>query len=266
MRTTTALLGSALPHALLLLAAAGCARTAPAPSAAAVSPAPASATSGCAGASYLLCEDFERGALDPGTWRVDRMADKKHGTVEVSDARAARGRHALHLRIEPGDLHVTTARITQNKTFPLPGNRNSFYVRMFMWMKDRSPSRQIAFVEALQPQPFLKYMAGSRFHKPSINYCCFNGEKVDVSLVDEAVPFPVNRWVCLEYHFDGENEAVTTWYDGKLVPGASVKAWKAPRFAETSFGLEQYGDDQRQPYEAWIDEIAIDVQRIGCGG
>src|SRR5438105_2152891 len=69
-------------------------------------------TSRCAQAGVQLCEDFESGALDPGTWAVT-------GTRPVIDGlQHARGSKALHITVNGNGPSY----IKETRTFPAMNN------------------------------------------------------------------------------------------------------------------------------------------------
>ena len=85
---------------------------------------------------------------------------------------------------------------------------------------------------------------------------------------------PVNRWVCMEWEYKGNTNEMHFWQDGQLVPRLSVvghddnapETWTAPAYNRIALGWEIYSnaDSSIQSYDLWMDEVALDDQRIGC--
>ncbi|MCH2108086.1 MAG: hypothetical protein MK135_02065 [Polyangiaceae bacterium] len=84
------------------------------------------------------------------------------------------------------------------------------------------------------------------------------------------------RWLCVEWEFDGENDAMHLWLDGQPAEDLSVEGvgqgclhqkenypWSAPKFETISIGWESYQEDDSRTI--WIDDIALsNSERLGC--
>ena len=103
---------------------------------------------------------------------------------------------------------------------------------------------------------------------------------------------PAKKWACVEFLFDGNKPDVTQiWYDGVQVSyysvisyctngtgaaaGCDVTLAKANQFKSFDIGTEYYhgtsldpnmwgGDGPPTITDAFIDDVALDTQRIGC--
>jgi|GEM_PF-6439598 len=88
-----------------------------------------------------------------------------------------------------------------------------------------------------------------------------NGSPYDYTFED--------KWHCAEWHVDATNQSYQFFYDGKEVlsftNGAGVyKDSELPNaFAEVRLGWNNY---QSAPpgFTAWLDDFALDDQRVGC--
>jgi hypothetical protein len=85
---------------------------------------------------------------------------------------------------------------------------------------------------------------------------------------------PVGEWVCLEWMHKGDTSETRFWWDGVEHPslattpttphgGNSAQPFILPQFTALWLGWYEYQVTD-EPFELWIDEIAIDGQRIGC--
>jgi hypothetical protein len=83
---------------------------------------------------------------------------------------------------------------------------------------------------------------------------------------------PEGEWVCLEWLHDGDTDDALFFVDAVEHPslatssdvhGGNDVAYDLPAFESVWFGWWQYQSDP-QPFDVWIDEIAIDGERIGC--
>jgi hypothetical protein len=86
---------------------------------------------------------------------------------------------------------------------------------------------------------------------------------------------PTGRFVCVEWLFDGPNDEMRLWLDGEAIDSLTVTGsgdgcvnasagftWTAPEFASLDLGWEAYqADDAR---EAYVDDVAISLERVGC--
>ena len=52
--------------------------------------------------------------------------------------------------------------------------------------------------------------------------------------------------------------------DMTVTGGTSKGEWIAPEFSSLSFGLHHPHPEPAPSYEVWIDEIAVDAERVGC--
>jgi hypothetical protein len=89
---------------------------------------------------------------------------------------------------------------------------------------------------------------------------------------------PLRRWVCWEWMFDAGANALQLWIDtapqteidianravGGCVAGGP-RIWQGPQaFTKMIIGWEQYTTPSEVPQEAWIDDLMVGDQRIGC--
>src|SRR6185295_3360998 len=88
-----------------------------------------------------------------------------------------------------------------------------------------------------------------------------------------AVAFPEGKWSCMEWHFDGPNNAMELWLDGAQIPALTVNGtgmgcinqglmgkWVFPKFDTLRLGWEHY--QTSIPIELWVDDVALDTQKI----
>jgi hypothetical protein len=89
---------------------------------------------------------------------------------------------------------------------------------------------------------------------------------------------PLGRWACLEWEFDGVNDEMKIWIDGQAIdpltmtnPTSSTYAscappWvaSAPVFERLALGFYRGIAADGGSVEMWIDDVAIDSQRVGC--
>ena len=221
----------------------------------------------CAPGRFLLCENFEStavGAIPAGF--------TKHGNATVTADQAARGTHALKMAAAAsGERRIYTdgqklgsghwGRIFYRVELPVPtvfvhstmvalygvgpvnGNEE---VRVVDTVKNENGKHQ--FLYNVQP-------SGAEFAKGSPYNWTFDG-----------------NWHCAEWHIDAPTQSYSIYidraevtsitinngagnYDGSDIPSA---------FSDVRIGWNNY-QSAAPGFVAYIDEVALDVNRIGCG-
>jgi hypothetical protein len=234
----------------------------------------------CAGAGVQLCEDFESGSLDASTWTVLGANKPAIGTEQ-----AARGSHALHLKVSGGGLSA----IREAKTFPAA--KNSYYGRAFVYFTSL-PQVTSGFnyshwtiIGATGSQVSGEIRVGGQLQGGANHWGVgtdsgsapggtgdWTNSDRDPSAKPEAVP--TAQWLCIEWLHDGEHNETRFWWDGVEHPSLHTEAstphggnssvpYVLPKFQQVWLGWQEY-QSSSQTFELWLDEIAIDGARIGC--
>src|SRR5690606_20243872 len=84
---------------------------------------------------------------------------------------------------------------------------------------------------------------------------------------------PENEWTCLEWEHKGSTNETRFFVDGVEHPslytsatdhgGNQAEDYILPTMTSFWFGWWQYQADP-EPFDVWIDEVALDDERIGC--
>ena len=230
----------------------------------------------CAQADVLLCEGFESGTLDTHTWTVA-------GTAPVIDTvHAARGSRALHITKAGSGASY----ISETKTFP--AENNTYFGRVFAYFNQLPAAPGMTYAH-------WTFVAGSGTGIPgeirlsgqlsnTVNHFgvgtdsgTFDGGTGDWTSSDEdpmksPLPVPTGSWVCIEWMHKGDtNETRFYWdavehpslYTSATIHGGNTNPYVLPQFERVWLGWQEY-QASTEPFEMWIDEIAIDKARIGC--
>ena len=216
-----------------------------------------------------LCESFEDVPVgsppNPALWTTDPgiIVDDLHPALD--------GKKSLH--IPP--LKAGSKFITEKKT--IPGGGKVFYGRVFMWF-DRLPIEKPGLYHWTAIQPVgangMALRIGGHIHSDGRNWIRFNpggggGPNGETGLSDLTAVLDAKRWHCLEFFFDTPNNESRIWLDGQERPVLhwkdSVPGWHFPVDGITSiaFGFAEY-QAAVTPFELFLDEIALDANRIGC--
>jgi hypothetical protein len=231
----------------------------------------------CADAGVQLCEDFETGSLNTAVWKVS-------GTTPVIDGmQHARGTKALHITQNGNGLSY----IKETTTFPEPNN--TYFGRVFVYFK------------SLPIPPGMTYahwtmLAASGTGVPGeirVSGQLQNGKNLfgvgtdnqtdggsgdwtnsDNDPKGAPVAVPLDTWLCIEWMHKGDTNETAFWWDDVAHPSLSTTAgvvhggnpgnpYLLPEFNQLWIGWQEY-QTSTEVFESWIDEIAIDKQRIGC--
>jgi len=230
----------------------------------------------CAEANVQLCEDFETGVLDTTTWTVN-------GDTPVIDGiHAARGSKALHITKTGNGASY----IRESKTFPAVAD--TYYGRMFAWF-DKIPTTASmtyahwTFVAAsgtgVQGEIRLsgQLQNGLNHFGVGTDSGSSDGGTGDWTNSDDdpkgnPMAVPTGSWVCIEWMHKGDTNETRFWWDATEHPslytsatmhGGNTNPYDLPQFTSVWMGWQEY-QTSTEPFEMWIDEIAIDKDRIGC--
>ena len=86
------------------------------------------------------------------------------------------------------------------------------------------------------------------------------------------VAVPTGTWLCIEWQHDGGNDVTHFWWDAvphpsldttKTMHGGNTNPFTLDPFTAVWFGWQEY-QTSTEPFELWIDELAVDTTRIGC--
>jgi hypothetical protein len=233
--------------------------------------------SGGAGIPLKLNEDFESssdGQLpDPAVWEP---AITGAGTIEVTTAKAHSGSKSLHVTSPSGSYETFV------KTgAPFPVANNTFWGRLYFYLKSTMPKNFVHWtVMEARGQG-----SNNRVRYGGINnadgngfyghWFLFNIETQGMGEIgqddDTSPQVPAGEWICMEWYYAGQagqNETRFFW-NGDERPKLHVTSqaingkYEMPAFDKLYIGWAIY-QNVDMPYEAWIDDVAIAEERIGC--
>jgi hypothetical protein len=214
-------------------------------------------SSGCAGSTFALCEDFESGALDSKVWKLTQSK----GTATLDASRAARGSHySVHVHVDPGS--DTMVGLTESKTFP--ALKAALFARAFIFIPGAMATalfngdRHSRLIYAQGATPYGEYALG-----------IWNGgiiqnhySKTDDSQDTKMLP-PFDEWFCLEYELDSAAGNVKAYLNDVEITALRHTGWPASNIDTLMFGVDRYGSFPVAE-DIWFDDLVVDSARIGC--
>ena len=241
-------------------------------------------SSRCGAANVQLCEDFESGAVNASIWSYV-------GTHAIVDtAEAARGTRALHVTVNGNGASM----ISEKQTFPEPNN--TYWGRIFVYFKslpDYLPNdaglsyAHWTFAYGSGTGTSGQIRLSGQLQKTGAAYVNHFGVGTD-DRVDEAgtgdwttsdddpdgsaLAVPAASWTCIEWlHSGATNETRFFWdatehpslHTTESIHGGNTNPYILPQFDTVAIGWQEY-QTTTEPFEMWVDEIAIDTNRIGC--
>ena len=105
-----------------------------------------------------------------------------------------------------------------------------------------------------------------------------NSPPADCALAAKTEKMPLKKWVCWEWMFDADGNQLQLWVDnvaqveidiankaiGTCTSGGA-RVWQGPKlFNKMIIGWEQYTSPSEVAQEAWIDDLIVSDQRVGC--
>lgn len=230
----------------------------------------------CAQAGVQLCEDFESGTLDKAVWSVT-------GTAPVIDSlQHARGSKALHITKNGNG----SSYIKETKTFPEPND--TYWGRIFVMFKSlpTAPGMTYAhwtFAAASGTGVSGEIRLGGQLQSGANHFGVGTDNRVDAKGTGDwtssdkdpngtPLAVPTGQWLCIEWlHSGATNETRFFWdavehpslYTSSTVHGGNTNPYVLPQFTNLWIGWAEY-QTSAETFEMWIDEIAIDTERMGC--
>jgi hypothetical protein len=228
----------------------------------------------CATAHVDLCEDFESGTIDTSTWQVS-------GNPVIDGVEKARGQRALHITKEGNGLEY----IKETKTFPAANDK--YWGRIFVnfaklpdvpmdyahWTFIAASGTGVSGEIRVSGQ---RFSGNNWFGVGTDNRTDPNGTgdwtQSDDDPSGNPNPVPLHQWLCVEWMHDGSADETRFLLDGVEHPslhttasqnGGNGQPYLLPDFTNVWIGWQEY-QTSTETFELWVDEIAIDGERIGC--
>jgi len=246
------------------------------------------------GAPALFCDGFEDDTLGQppsAPWRDE--TGKSGASVRVDATRAFAGQRSVHVSAPKGAAYRRGYfAIHQSPVFPAAASE--MYGRAMIWLaaapltaagkppvhwtmvqgegRSQDDTYNSLYRYGGQHQGGLGLMANFETTPPMRSDCWQHSQS----------RLPVQRWVCVEWHFAVADNEMQFWLDGSELGDLHVKdrgtgaesgclateqlggQWLAPpAFQSLYLGWERYQEPENDQ-DLWIDEVVVSKARVGC--
>jgi hypothetical protein len=228
----------------------------------------------CAGFGGVMCDGFEDRLTAPPGWGNTTGATS--GSLTVDSQRVYRGAYALHIHADATNGTATAPADVGGRVGSLRGVfdtaaaqavQSRVYLRMFLF--------EPALVEGRVVPINIARGATANVSAATADVFIDGGGFILADQTAQTTPgplAPVNRWACIEFGWDNTVGTGQLWVDGSSVLTLSGPTLKKDSLDPQSLNVDyvQLGYSNSRSgrampaFDAWIDEIAVDVRPIGC--
>ena len=221
-------------------------------------------------ASMLVCDDFESTSIEGWQLVID---PPQAGIVEADTTGATSGNVSMRFVTTASDV---VSHVQLSKAIAPPDN--VFFGRMMLWAT-RTPTNPQHWnliqgwgyvpgsqTQSLSDQVMYQYGGGGPDRALAAYYLNWTTDCFQPSTAS----LPLQRWVCVEWQFDGIANEMRFWLDGEAIDELTVThpwcgdTWYAPAFERLDIGWYNALAEPEGPMEMWIDDVVVDEARIGC--
>lgn len=203
-----------------------------------------------------VCDGFDGGTLD-GAW----MRGSVSGRASVSAACPYRGAFGLSADVDALAAGDARRADVYRELEPGPG---ALYLRLFARVPDRLPDNSLKLASLMQEAEFEGVVL-----RVDDGFVVINNT-IEDRVSASTAPMPVDRWVCLELGIEPGNPGrVRVWVDGASEPALDREenTLADPPIDSAHVGILGFDAIVADPaFALHVDEVAIDDERIGCGG
>lgn len=218
-------------------------------------------------------EDTELGDV-PSQWSPSGMGQR---TLGVTDEQAARGGRALRIEV-PGAQGPAGGMMTRSGLGDLA---EAHYGRVFLRIQGPGVSQFVHF-DAFegrgqwegQTNAVRWASTGTGVGTMGNNWSwIYNVQRTQGGEFgterDRSAHPRIDDWMCLEWRFDSAAQEAQFWIDGAAVEYLTLSQsagdrTEIPAFRSLAVGFQKF--QQTDGFLVWIDEVAFDLERIGCDG
>jgi hypothetical protein len=214
-------------------------------------------SSRCTLSKFSLCDDFERTDIDAGPW-----SNVTPYAPTIDTTRAARGVRSMRIHFEPNDGGVQGSYLSTSVQTLFPAR--SLFVRAFVYVP----------TQAEMPQTGLLWFFGGPEYtgadfglaKSAVRVRPTGSTSTATTHVSTTL-LPLDRWACFEMEIfptdDAGGGGTHVWLDDAPVADMTIDGGVDIHLIDTTeLGVESV--IAPSGYDIWVDEVAVDIARIGC--
>jgi hypothetical protein len=210
----------------------------------------------CSGFTGLACEGFEGSDVDP-SWQLYTP----NASFARDSAHVARGAAAGHFQLPSSDALVTTYAEIGHPS--IPTTATTIAARALYYFPSVPPYAGSRLISMRQTESPYHHIALSVDGNMLSTYSTITG-----SYREEPIALPTNRWICVELVIDiGQPGTVRAYLDGEELTDLRLDEQTdiSPALTGGYFGFAfDTPDTPLAPFQYWLDEVALDDERIGC--
>jgi hypothetical protein len=232
------------------------------------------------GCRFAFCDDFE--SYDAGSppghpW----TAGQNNGSVRVTAAKGHLSEKSVYVTTNDGGASYKQAYFSLTAPF-FP--KSEFYGRVWLYLT--AVPTQTTHWTNIQGEGFLSdagtdagfVRATVRYggqYSPRIMANYDSTELASDCWQHSMTGMPTGRWSCFEWHYKEDGNLMELWVDSTPLTDVTVMGmgqgcinhglndkWILPVFDTLRLGWEHY--QVSDPIEMWMDDVALDTQRIHC--
>jgi hypothetical protein len=218
----------------------------------------------CMNSGLAFCDSFEAANINTATWTI--LKDGTN-TVSLDTTQHARGNKSLKLHFTSSS-NFQYAWLSTVKPFAnTPALKTHVFGRLF-YKIEKLPTRNMHWttIEIDGPLPNgnnIRLREGGEYDNFMANYVFPTGEMGKIG----KTPFPIAKWVCLEWEYEKATNTTRLWADEELITDTEVTndpKWVHPTYEKLYVGWQNYQPNLVVPMSVWVDDVALDKTRIGC--
>jgi polysaccharide lyase-like protein len=237
----------------------------------------------------LFCDDFEddvAGQFPAAPWQNNTGSG---ASVVIDGLQAFSGEQAAHVNAPPNQAYRRGYfSLEQGSSGIFPAASHDMFGRAMMFL-DATPNAVVHWTiiqaegRAAAGTHDAYYRYGGQQQGGAglmANYETNSGVSTDC-YSHSATRMPVQRWACVEWHFNADQNEMQLWLDGTeltdmhvvdrpttagsgCLGNATGGEWLAPpEFSTLHLGWESYQISSNDR-NLWIDDVAISTERVGC--
>ena len=204
----------------------------------------------------LLCEDFESGVeLDAGKWTAD-VGYHADNVVTIQGDMVAHGNYAAHAHLT--EVQGGFAMLRETTTFP--ELEEGLWGRAYFFTTLPAETGHTGFFSAYVGENRV-FEVGAGGGTWQLTYYPAPGSENPAGYPGEV---PTNEWVCFEWHFDRTGTPrIEIFIDGESVAAYENNEGEVAPLTAISLGIDNHSATVGSN-DVYLDDIAIDGERIGC--